>query len=138
MCNPFQGIRNAVSKIVHRVDAPFVARLVMFSKLDTIQNRIAHNNERRSHVDLGAQARCALGKLAVTHFFEQSQILFNAAVTVRAIFTRRRQGATVFTDLLRSQLINISQALSNQFYRVLVQLIEVVGGITHCATPLET
>ncbi|MNT06756.1 hypothetical protein D3C72_1414370 [compost metagenome] len=45
MGDPFQRIGNAVGEIVHRVDAPLVAGLVVFSKFDAVQHRIAHHNK---------------------------------------------------------------------------------------------
>ncbi|MNV78543.1 hypothetical protein D3C71_1720390 [compost metagenome] len=46
MGDPFQRIGNAVGEIVHRVDAPFVAGLVVFRELDAVQHRIAHHDKR--------------------------------------------------------------------------------------------
>lgn len=126
MGDPFQRIGNAVGEIVHRVDAPFVAGLVVFGELDAVQHRIAHHDKRRSHIDLGAQAGGAFGELAVAHLLEQRQVLFHAAVAVRAVFARRGQGAAIFTDLLRRQLIDVGQPLGDQLNRILVQLIEIV------------
>ena len=44
--NTFQGIADAVGEVVHRVDAPLVASLVVFSKFNTVQHRIAHHDKR--------------------------------------------------------------------------------------------
>ncbi|CSB03133.1 Uncharacterised protein [Vibrio cholerae] len=49
--NAFERIRNTVCEIVHRIDAPLVTRLVVFSKTHTVQNRITHYDKRRCHID---------------------------------------------------------------------------------------
>ena len=136
--NTFQGIADAVGEVVHRVDAPLVASLVVFSKLNAVQHRIAHHDKRRSHVDLRTQAGFTFFKTAGTHFLEQRQVLFNAAVAVRAVFTRLRQGAAVFADLFRCQFINVRQAFIDQFDRIGVELIKIIGGVTDVTRPVKT
>ena len=44
--NAFQRIADAVGEVVHRVDAPLVASLVVFSKFNAVQHRIAHHDKR--------------------------------------------------------------------------------------------
>ncbi|MNS11093.1 hypothetical protein D3C72_426250 [compost metagenome] len=44
--NAFQRIADAVGEVVHRVDAPLVASLVVLGKFNAIQHRIAHHDER--------------------------------------------------------------------------------------------
>ena len=127
MGDPFQRIGNAVGEVVHRVDAPLVAGLMVLSKLDTVDNRIAHHDERRGHVDFGTQTRATFGKLTIFHLLEQRQVLFYAAITIRAVFTRLSQGAAVFAHLLSSQLIHIRQTFLDQLNRILMQLIKIVG-----------
>ena len=99
--NSFQRIADAVGKVVHRVDAPLASGLMVIGKLNTVQYRIAHHDKRRSHIDFRAQAGFTLGKSTATHFFKQRQVLFHAAIAIRAIFTRLFQGAAVLTDLIR-------------------------------------
>lgn len=115
-----------MGEIVHRVDAPFIAGLVVFGELDAVQHRIAHHDKRRSHIDLGAQAGGAFGEFAVAHLLEQRQVLFHAATAVRAVFARRSQGAAVFTNLLRRQFVDVGQPFADKLHRILVQLIEIV------------
>ena len=99
--DPFQRIADAVGKVVHRVDAPLASGLVMVGKLNAVQHRIAHHDKRRGHVDFRAQAGFTFGKSTAAHFFKQRQVLFHAAIAVRAIFTRLFQRAAVLTDLFR-------------------------------------
>jgi beta-glucosidase/6-phospho-beta-glucosidase/beta-galactosidase len=61
--NAFQRIANAVGEVVHRVDAPLAAGLVVIGKFNTVQHRIAHHDKRRSHIDFGTQTGFALRTL---------------------------------------------------------------------------
>ncbi len=136
--NTFQRIADAVGEVVHRVDAPLVASLVVFSKLNTVQHRVAHHDKRRSHVDFRTQAGFTFFKTTGTHFFEQRQVLFNAAVAVRAVFTRLRQGAAVFADLFRRQFVNIRQSFVDQFNSIGMEFVKIIGGVTDVARPVKT
>ena len=95
MRDAFQRIADAVGKVVHRVDAPLIAGLVVFSELNTVQHRIAHHDKRRSHIDFRTQAGFTFFKTTVTHFFKQREVFFNAAIAERAVFT------TVFANFFR-------------------------------------
>ena len=101
MRNAFQRIADAVGEVVHRVDAPIVAGLVVFGELNAVQHRIAHHNKRRRHVDFRTQARFTFFKTTGTHFFEQRQVLFDATIAVRAVFAWLSQRAAVFADFVR-------------------------------------
>ncbi|CNT75841.1 Uncharacterised protein [Salmonella enterica subsp. enterica serovar Bovismorbificans] len=70
MSNAFQRIADAMSKVVHRIDAPLVASLMMLGEFNAIQHRIAHHDKRRRHVDFSAQTGFTLFKTAGTHFFK--------------------------------------------------------------------
>ena len=136
--NAFQRIADAVGEVVHRVDAPLVAGLMMLSELNAVQHRIAHHDERRRHIDLRAQAGLALFEAAAAHFFEQRQVFFHAAVAIRAVLTRRFQGAAIFTNFIRREFINIGQAFVDQLNRILMQLIKVVRRVANVPGPVET
>ena len=135
--NAFQRIADAVRKVVHRVDAPLVAGLMVFRKLNAVQHRIAHHDERRRHVDFGTQARFAFFEATGTHFFKQRKVLFHAAIAERAVFARRGQRTAIFTDFISRQFVNIRQTLVDQFNRVGVQLIKIVRGVADIARPVE-
>ena len=136
--NAFQRIADAVGEVVHRVDAPLVASLMMLSELNAVQHRIAHHDERRRHIDLRAQAGLALFEAAAAHFFEQRQVFFHAAVAIRAVFTRRFQGAAVFANFIRREFINIGQTFVDQLNRILMQLIEIIRRVANVPGPVET
>ncbi len=85
--NAFQRIADAVGEVVHRVDAPLVTGLVVFSELNAVQHRIAHHDERRRHIDFGTQTRFTFFEATGTHFFKQRRVLFHATIAERAVFT---------------------------------------------------
>ncbi len=55
MRDALDRVRDRMRVVVHRVDAPRVARPVMMRATDAIQNRVAHVDVGRRHVDLRAQ-----------------------------------------------------------------------------------
>ena len=135
--DPLQGVRDAVGEVIHRVDAPLVTGLVVVSKLDAIDDGIAHHHEGGCHVDLGAQAGAAFGHLAALHLGKQRQVLFHAAIAERAVLARGGQGAAVFAHLLGGKLVHIGQTLLDELDGIAVQLVEIVGGVADLAAPLE-
>ena len=54
MRDAFDGIGNAMRVVVHRVDAPFVAGIVVMGAADAVDDRIAHIDVARCHVDFQA------------------------------------------------------------------------------------
>ncbi len=53
--DPLEGVGQGMREIVHRVDAPRIARAVMRRMADAVERRIPHVQIRRRHVDLRAQ-----------------------------------------------------------------------------------
>ena len=131
MGDAFQRIGDAVGKVVHRVDAPLAAGLVMIGKLNPVNHRVAHHDKRRGHIDFRAQAGFTLFETTGTHFLEQREVFFHATVAVRAVLTRLGQGAAIFANLFRREFVNVGQAFVDQLHSVLMQRIEIVRGITH-------
>ena len=80
----FDVIAQAMGEIVHRIDAPFVAGMMMFRVANPVQHRVAHPDVRRRHVDLRLQRPRAVGELAVLHADEQIEAFLDAAVAERA------------------------------------------------------
>ena len=136
--NAFQRIADAVGEVIHRVDAPLAAGLVMIGKLNAIDNRIAHYNKGRCHIDFGTQAGFTFLKTTAAHFFKQRQVLFHAAIAIWAVFAWCFQRAAVLADFIRREFINVRQTFVNQLDRILVQLVEIVRGVANVARPVKT
>ena len=111
MRDAFDGIGNAMRVVVHRVDAPFVAGVVVMGAADAVDDGVAHIDVARSHIDFQAQGFTAVWKLAVFHAREQVEVFFDTAVAVRAVFARFGQRTAVFTHFFRCQIIDIRFAV---------------------------
>ena len=80
-----QRVLNRVGKGVHRVDAPFVAGVVVGGAADAVDGRVAQVDVGAGHVDFGAQHHGAVGMLAVAHFAKAGQVLGRRAAAERAV-----------------------------------------------------
>ena len=131
----FQRVRQAVGEVVHGIDAPLVARAVMFGMADAVQGGVAHDQIGRGHVDLGAQHMLAVGEFPGAHAAEQVQVLFHAAVAAGAFLAGAGQGAAVLADLVGAQVVHIGLALEDELLGVFVKLVEIVGGVEFTVPP---
>ena len=98
-----------VGIVVHRIDAPFVARAVMLGVDDTVHNRVAEEHIRVRHVDFGTQHLRAVGKFTVLHADKEVEILLDRAVAPRRLLARFGDGTAIFANLLLRLVIDISQ-----------------------------
>ena len=123
--------------IVHRVDAPLVARILVRHVANAVDRGIAHVHIRRGHVDLGAQDVLAFGKLALEHATKQLQIFFHAAVAMRAVLPRLGQRTPVFADFIGAEAVDVRDTHFDQFDGRLVETIEIVGRMCQPVAPVE-
>ncbi len=131
-----QRVLNRMGKIIHGEDAPFGALPVVLDVADPIDHRIPHIEVAGGQVDLGPQGIFSLGKLAVFHPFKQLQALLHRPVPPRA--DGRMLGvAAVFGKLLRRQLADIGQTLSDQLHGVFIVLLEIIGAVKQPVAPVE-
>ena len=100
-----------VGVVVHRVDAPLVARAVVAGMDDAVHDRVAEEHVGMRHVDLGAQHLLAVGELARLHAFEQVEVLLRRTVAPRRLFARLGDRAAAFADLLLRLVVDIGQPL---------------------------
>ena len=70
-------IAQAMRKVIHRINAPFVAGMMMFRMTNAIEHRIAHPDIRRSHVDFRPERARAIGEFAILHSREPIEIFFD-------------------------------------------------------------
>ena len=137
MRDALNGVRQRMREVVHRVDAPLIARAVMLGMCDAVDDRVAHDEIRRRHVDLRTQHLLAVGKLPRLHAREEVKVLLDAAVAVRALLARLRQRATIRLDLLSREVIDVGEPLLDQRDRKVVELIEVIRRIELAVAPAE-
>ena len=137
MRDALNGIGQRVRVVVHRVDAPVVARAVVLGVANPVQRRVPHIQVGRRHVDFGAQHVLAVGELAGPHPAEQVQVFLNRTIPVRAFPPRFRQRAPILAHLVGGQAVNVGVAVPNQLLGVLVQLLKVVRCVVQVLVPIE-
>ncbi len=86
----------------------------MFGMTYPIDYRITHIYVGRCHVDLCPQHIAAIGKFAFAHTLEQVQVFLDAAIPVRARFSRFSQGAAITAHLFRVKTVDVGLALFDQ------------------------
>ena len=118
-----------VGVVVHRVDAPLVARAVVAGMDDAVHDRVAEEHVGMRHVDLGAQHLLAVGELARLHAFEQVEVLLRRTVAPRRLFARLGDRAAAFADLLLRLVVDIGQPFADQLLGPFVELVEIVRRI---------
>ena len=117
-------IAQAMREVVHRVDAPFVAGVMMRGVANAIEHRIAQPDVRRRHVDLRAQRPRAVGELARFHAREEIEVFFDGAIAKRSVFARIGEiRRSVPASDRRRTLCPF-----DQLFGVLVKLVEIIGG----------
>mmetsp|Transcript_5820 Transcript_5820/g.13955 ORF Transcript_5820/g.13955 Transcript_5820/m.13955 type:complete len:211 (+) Transcript_5820:1590-2222(+) len=131
----FQGVRNAVREVVHRVDAPLVPGHDMLRLAHPVQGRVSHVEVGAGHVDLRTQTMLAFLVVAVLHLLEHLEVLLHRAVAVRRLLPRRRQRAPVLAHLLGAEALHIRLPLLDQVDGSVVEHIEVVRRVPHVAVP---
>ena len=135
---PSSASDSGMGEIVHGIDGPGVAGVVVGDVTDAVDHRIAHLHVRRRHVDPGAQDVGAVRELAVPHAGEEVQVLVHAAAPVRALPARFGHRASGFADLRLAQAANVGAPALDELHGEAVQLIEVVGGVVQALAPVET
>ena len=130
-------VRRRMREVVHRIDAPRVAGPMMVRAPDAVEDRIAHRDVRRRHVDLRAQHVGAVLELAGAHPREQVEVLFDGAAAVRAVLPRLGERAAVGPHLVGGQAVHIGQAVLDEVHGVAVERLEIVGGVARLTAPVE-
>ena len=134
--DPLDRVALAVGVVVHRVDAPLVARAVMLGVDDAVHDRVAEQHVRMGHVDLGAQHLGSVGELAVLHSREQIEVFLHRTVAPRRGRSRHGYRTAVFADLVLRLVVDIGQPLLDQYDGPFVELVEIVRRVT-LQLPLE-
>ena len=89
------------------------------------------------HIQLGTQHHRTLYGFSGVHLFEQSQVLLNGAVAVRTGASWLCWCTLLLGNLLRGLLVDVCQAVLDEPYGKIPQLLEVVAGIVD-VLPMET
>ena len=138
MGDPLDEVTEAVGEVVHRVDAPRIAGPVVALLLDPVDDRIAHGDVRRGHIDLCPEDVRPVHKRTGSHPLEKVQILLDGAVAVGTLFSRLGQRAPVLPHLVRVEVADIGQTFSDELLGIPVELFIVAGGVIEAIPPVET
>ena len=117
-----------MGEIIHRINAPFITSVMMLLMTDTINDRVAHMQIRRGHVNLGAQRFFPLGKFTGLHPFKEFEVLLRGTTATGAFLARLLRHPAIVLPFFRLKLTNISLAVLNELHRITVQLIEIFRG----------
>ena len=93
------GILDRMGKVIHRVNAPCIAGVVVCHTGYTVDDRVSHVDVRGSHIDLCAKNLLAVLILAFLHLLKKTQVLFDGTVSVWAFLTWSIEIASVLSDL---------------------------------------
>src|SRR6266404_8044593 len=114
MRDTFDVIAQTMRKIVHWIDAPRVASVMMFGVANAIEDRITHPDVRRGHVDFRTERPRPIGEFAILHSREQVEILFDRAISKRTFLAGPVWRAAIFVGVLRRKIIDVSESLLRQ------------------------
>ena len=138
MGDAFVRILQGVGVVVHRVDAPLVAGVVVMGLADAVDDRVAHVHVRRRHVDLGAQHGLAFVVFTAGHALERREVLLRRRIARGARLAAMLLVAVVFADLLLRKEADISLAELDQLNGVRMHAVEVVRSLVVVLPPVET
>ena len=71
VCNLFDRVLNGMRKVIHGVDTPLVAGVLVGEVCNAVDDRIPHVDVRGSHVNLCAKYLLAVRILALSHLLEE-------------------------------------------------------------------
>ena len=127
MSYTFDSIFDRMSKIVHRIDAPFVACVVMLRMSYPVDDWIAHVYVRRSHIYFRSEHFLTVAVLSFSHFLEKLQVFLDRPFTIWAFPSRFLQSPSVFPYLIGVEIADICFAFFYQSNSTSIHFIEIIG-----------
>lgn len=124
-------------EVIHRVEAPGIAGIVMLRLQHAVDHGIPHDDVRRGHVDLRTEDSLAFLEATGPHLGEELEILLHGAITPGRRSSRDGEIAAGFLDLIRSLLVDVGEAILDEMDGAVVVELEVVAGVVEIVTPIE-
>ena len=137
MGNAFDGIRLAMSEVIHRVDHPIRTRPVVFDEFDAVDDRITQQHVIVGHVYPRAQHPTSFRVRSFLHFFKQPLVLLNGAIAKWTGCSGNSRRALLSGHLLGWLIVYIRLALSNQLLCKGIKLSEIITGVIFPSLPFE-
>ena len=132
-----ERIGERMREVVHRIDAPGVARSVVGLVLDPVEDRIPHRDDRRRHVDAGPQHAAAFRELPRPHARKEIEIFLDLPVAKGTLAAGFGQRALVRADRFSRLIVDECLLLADQVDGEAVERFEVVGGVVEMPLPIE-
>ena len=124
-----QVVAQAMGEIVHRINAPFAAGMMMLGVADAVEDGIAHPDVGGGHVDFGPQRARAIGKFARLHPLEKVEGFLDAAFAPGALLAGAVRRAAIGVGVFGGKIADVGLALLNQGNGVLIDFIEIIRGV---------
>ena len=121
------GILDGMGKVIHGINAPLIAGVMMRHAGHTVNHRVSHVDVGRCHVDFCTQHLLTVLVKTVLHIFKQRQIFLHGTIPVRAVLSGRIEVSPVFPDLLRRQITDIGLSFFDQLHRAFVHGVKIIG-----------
>ena len=125
MSYPLNGITNAMSVIIKRINAPFITTVWVWCVANSITRWISHICIVMFVINFEFEADFSFFVETFSHAFEDFKILLNWPVPEWRRFTLTSK----FMILLRCHTTSKSLSSFNQDNCVIVQLLEVITGV---------
>ena len=126
MRNTFYRILYRMRKIVHRIDAPFIAGIMMTHMSNPVYNRISHIDIRACHIYFGTKHFFTVSIYAVFHVLKQLKVFFNRPVSVRAVLSRGFKSPAILFDLVSRQIAYESFSFFDKFNSRFIHLVKII------------
>ena len=123
--------------VIHRVDLPCSAGTMVMGITNAEDDRVAHVQVRRGHIDFGTDDILAVSKFTLFHPFKQGNTLAGGSIPPGTGSARFCQGAAIFAHLLGVQFVDVRLVYPDQFHGILIQLLEIVGSKIHAIRPVK-
>src|SRR5262247_218616 len=104
--------------VVHRINAPRVARAVMGYAENAIHDGVAHEHVAGGHIDFGTEDVGPIPELTGPHARKQIEVFLDRALAIGALPARSRRCAAVGTDFLSAQAVNVRLAGLDELHSV--------------------
>ena len=115
-----------MGKIIHRINAPLIPRIMMTHMSYAVNHGITHINIGTCHINPGPEDLLPILIHAVLHILKKLKVLLNAPVSVRTVLTRRLEVSPVLLYLLRAEITDKGLTLLYKLDSRFIHLIEII------------
>ena len=131
------GILQRVGEVVHGIDAPCAARVVVFREHDAVQHGVPHVHVAGGHVYFGAQNGFSFRDFPVFHGLKACQVFFHGTVPVGGFLAGHVHVAALGAYFLHRLFVHVGQSLVDEGDGAFVKEIEHVAGKKEIVPPVE-